>query len=148
MKDKSFVFVLAQIFILWTKRTHRSEIVRLEWLDENSPNCLCHFWNYKSVFLWTLHHASVSWEITLLYVFSWNCTWFGQKEPIKVQNFRLSTAPVKSHLICCLMLGLMTLNNDTKYEEFGEFEFGEIWPAHSKVGGKVIFHDTKKWGKI
>ena len=34
MKDKSFVFVLAQIFILWTKRTRRSEIVRLlsDWM--------------------------------------------------------------------------------------------------------------------
>ena len=32
-----------------------------------------------------MHHSSVSWEITLLYFFSWNCTWFGQKEPIKVQ---------------------------------------------------------------
>ena len=42
-----------------------------------------------SVFLQTLHHSSVSWEMTLLYFFSWNCTWFGQKEPIKVQDFRL-----------------------------------------------------------
>ena len=42
-----------------------------------------------------MDHCSVSWEITLLYFFSWNCTWFGQTEPIKVQNFRLSTADVK-----------------------------------------------------
>ena len=32
--------------------------------------------------------------------FSWNFIWFGQKEPIKVQNFRLSTAHVKFHQIC------------------------------------------------
>ena len=32
--------------------------------------------------------------------FSWNCTWFGPKQPIKVQNFRLSTANVKFHQIC------------------------------------------------
>ena len=35
-----------------------------------------------------MHHSSMSWEITLLYFFSWNFTWFLQKEPIKVQNFR------------------------------------------------------------
>ena len=39
-----------------------------------------------------MHHSWVSWEITLLYFFGWNCTWFGPKEPIKVQNFRLSTS--------------------------------------------------------
>ena len=33
---------------------------------------------------------SVSIEKPLLYFFSWKCTWFGQKEPIKVQNFRIS----------------------------------------------------------
>ena len=40
-----------------------------------------------------MHHSSVSSEITLLYLLSWNFIWFWQKEPIKVQNFRLSTAP-------------------------------------------------------
>ena len=37
-----------------------------EWLDKNSPNSLCHFWNKESVFIQTLHHSSVSWNITLL----------------------------------------------------------------------------------
>ena len=36
-----------------------------------------------------MHHFSVSWEITLLYVFSWNFIWFGQTEPMKMQNFKL-----------------------------------------------------------
>ena len=62
-----------------------------EWLGKSSTVSLRHAWNFKSVFLKTLCHSSVSWEITLLYLFSWNCTWFGQKEPIKVQNFRLLT---------------------------------------------------------
>ena len=39
-----------------------------------------------------MHHSSMSWEITLLYLFSWNFISFLQKEHIKVQNFRLSTA--------------------------------------------------------
>ena len=87
------LYFLAQTFILWTK----SNFQTFEWLDENLPNSLCHVWNYKSVFLKTLHHSLVSWEITLLYFFSWNCTWFGQKEPSKVQNFRLLTAHLKFH---------------------------------------------------
>ena len=81
------------------------------------------------------HHSSVSWEITVLYFFSWKIIWFGQKEPMKVQNFRLSTAHVKFHQICtfidsfCWMyikfqlkksignLCLMTLKSDAKFEK-------------------------------
>ena len=103
-----------------------------------------------------MHHSSVSWEITLLYFFSWNCTWFGQKEPVKVQNFRLSTAHIKFRQIFTLIgsfcwkyikfqlkkyRGLMSYDNEEwckiwrktnflfqKWQEFGEF-----WPEHSKV---------------
>ena len=50
-----------------------------------------------------MDHSSRSWEITLLYFFSWNCTWFGQKEPIKVQDFRLLIAHIKLHQICTLI---------------------------------------------
>ena len=42
----------------------------------------------------------MSWEATLLSFFSWNFIWFGQKQPIKVQNFRLLTAHVKFYQIC------------------------------------------------
>ena len=45
----------------------------------------------------------MSWEITLLYSFSWNFICFGQKKLIKVQNLRLLTAQVKSHKICTLI---------------------------------------------
>ena len=38
----------------------------------NSSNFLCHFSNKKWVFLQSLDHSSVSWEITLLRFFSWN----------------------------------------------------------------------------
>ena len=50
-----------------------------------------------------MHHSSMSWEISLLYFFSWNFIWFLQKEPTTVQNFRLSTAQVKFHQICTLI---------------------------------------------
>ena len=45
----------------------------------------------------------MSLEITLLHFFSWNFIWFGQKEPIRVENFRFSTAQVKFHHICNLI---------------------------------------------
>ena len=50
----------------------------------------------------TFHHSSMSWEIFSV-LFSWNIIWFLQKEPIKVQNFRLSTAQVRFHQICTLI---------------------------------------------
>ena len=34
-----------------------------------------------------------SWEITLLYFFSWNFILFWRREPIRVPNFRLSISP-------------------------------------------------------
>ena len=48
-------------------------------------------------------HSSVSWEITLLYFLCWDFIWFKQKEPIKVENFRLLIAQVKFHQICTLI---------------------------------------------
>ena len=119
MKDKSSVF-----FSLFFQT--------FKWLRENSPNSLCHVWNCKSVFLWTLHHFSVSWETSLLYFFSWNCTWFEQKEPIKVQNFRLSTAHVKLHQICILI--------DSFCWKYIKFQL-------EKYRG-VMSHDPEEWCKI
>ena len=102
---------------------------------------------------------SVWWEITLLYFFSWNCTWFGQKEPIKGQNFRLSTAHVKIHQICTLIDSLKYKILTKKYRGvvphdpqdwciiwrktdllFQKWqEFGKIWPKHSKVSKPCTF---------
>ena len=42
----------------------------------------------------------MSCEKSLLYFCRWNFIWFLQKEPTKVQNFRLLTAQVKFHQIC------------------------------------------------
>ena len=54
--------------------------------SQNSTNS-CHFWNSKSVFLQILHHSSVSWDVFALCLFSWNLTYFQQKEPIKKQSW-------------------------------------------------------------
>ena len=103
-----------------------------------------------------MHHSSVSWEITLLYFFSWNCTWLGQKEHNKVQNFRLSNAHMKFHQIYTLIGSICwkyikfqlkryrgIMSHDTKqwckiwrktdllFQKW--HEFGEFWPQHSKV---------------
>ena len=53
----------------------------------------CHFWNQESVFLQTLHHSLVPWNITLLYCFYLNL--YLKKDPINVQIFRLSTVHMK-----------------------------------------------------
>ena len=79
-----------------------------------------------------MHHSSVSWEITLLYFFSWNFIWFGQEEPIKVQNLRLSTAHVKFHQICTLISSFCW-----KYIKF-----------QLKKYRKVVSHGTEEWCKI
>ena len=101
-------------------------------------------------------HSSVSWEITLLYFLCWDFIWFKQKEPIKVENFRLLIAQVKFHQICTLIgfvcwkyikvqlkgcRGVMPRNTEERCKVRGktEFlfkkwqEFREFWPEHSKV---------------
>ena len=70
------------------------------WLGKNSPNSSCHIGNHKLFFL---KKTSISWEITLLYFFSRNFIWFGQKEPTKMQNLRLSTVHVKFHQVSTLI---------------------------------------------
>ena len=89
------LYFLSQAFIIWTKRARRSEIFRhlIGWVKIHQIPYV--MFETTSQFFFKLHHTSVSWEITLLYFFSWICTWFGQKEPIKVQNFRFSTAQCK-----------------------------------------------------
>ena len=92
-------------------------------------------------------------------LFSWNCIWFGQKEPIKVQNFRFSSAHIKIHQICTLIGSLKYKILTKKYrgvispdpEDWCKIwkktdllfqkwqEFGEIWPKHSKVSKPCTF---------
>ena len=58
-------------FLLWTEGSHQGPYFdTTECSGENLPNSSCHFTNYKSVFLQTLHHSSVSWKITCLHFFS------------------------------------------------------------------------------
>ena len=85
----------------WTFRT-------FECLGENSPNSSCQIWKWSDKSVWTLHLSSMSWEITLLYFFSWNFMWFLQKEPIKVQNLRLDwSGEIWPNLYCLVRLLLL-----------------------------------------
>ena len=55
---------------LSTKVAHQSaNFYTCHCLHKNSPNSSCHFWDQKSVSLQTLHHSSVSWDVTLLCTF-------------------------------------------------------------------------------
>ena len=104
-------------------------------LDKKSPPKepakvkFSHFWVTGWKFTNFLYHV---WEITLLYVFSRKCLWFGQKEPIKVQNFRLSTTHVKLHHICTLI---------------DSFCWKYIKSNLKKYIG-VMPHDSEDWCKI
>ena len=103
-----------------------------EWLGENSPNSLCYVWNHKSDFLQTLHHSSMSWEISRLYSFYLKLYMVWKKEHIKVQNFRLSTAHVKFHQI-----GTLINSFCWKYIKF----------QLKKYRG-VLSHELEVWCKI
>ena len=98
---------------------------------QNSPN-FCHFWKNKSVFLQILHQSSVSWDVTPLYFFSWNFTYFQQKKPIKVQTWWNVAWAVESLKFCSLM---------------GSFCSNHIKFKLKKYSG-VICHDTEEWCKV
>ena len=75
-------------FLLRTKGSHQGpNFDTFKCSGENLPNLSCHFSNHKSVFLRILHHSSMPWKITLLYLFRSNNIYFPQKEPIKVKIF-------------------------------------------------------------
>ena len=71
--------------LLWIKGPNKSpNFAIFVCSDEELPNSSYHFPNHKSLFLQTLHHSLVSWNITPLYFFSSNIMYFGQKQPINV----------------------------------------------------------------
>ena len=104
----------------------------------------------------------MSWEITVLYFFSWNFISLAQNKPIKVQNFRLSTAHVKFHQICTFIGSFcwkyikfqlkkyrVFMSHDTEewctvrrktdllFQEWQEFR--EFWSQHSKFSKFLLW---------
>ena len=120
-------------FLLWIKVWHQSpNFVTFKCSCENLPHSSCDFSNYKSVFLQILHHSSMSWDITSLYLFSWNFIYFQKKEPIKVQIWCNFMWGVESLKFCTLM---------------GSFCQNHI-KSQLKNYRRVIFHDTEQWCKV
>ena len=64
-------------------------------LGQKLWNSSCQLWNDKSVPFQMLHHSSLSWQITPLWILSSYCFNFGLKDPIKISILRLSSALVK-----------------------------------------------------
>ena len=62
---------------------------------QNSSNSSCQFWNEKSIPLQILHHSSLPWHITSLWILSSHFSYFGLKDPINMPISRLSIALVK-----------------------------------------------------
>ena len=87
------------------KRAHSKDIFRLlrGWVKIHQIHHVIFEIRSQFFFKHYITPQRVSWEITLLYFFSWHFIWFGQKELIKVQNFRLLTAYMKFHQICTLI---------------------------------------------
>ena len=77
-------------FLIWRKGSYQSpNFDTFKCSGENLPNSSFRFPNHKLVFIQILHHSSVSCKITPLYFFRSNVIYFAQKEPIKVQMFRV-----------------------------------------------------------
>ena len=86
MTDDSSVNFKLILFQLWSKGSHQNpNFETFKCSGENLPYSSCHFPNHKSFFLQILHHSSVSWKITPLYIFSLKIIYFAQKEHIKVK---------------------------------------------------------------
>ena len=64
-------------------------------LGQNLSNSSCQFWNGKSIPLQILHHSSLSWYITPLWILRSYFSNFGLKDPINIPILRLSIALVK-----------------------------------------------------
>ena len=59
------------------------------------PYASCHSPNHKSAFPQILHDFSVSW----LFIFSFHLKYFANKEPIRVEILRISSAQIKIYQI-------------------------------------------------
>ena len=130
MKDNSSVFFLAQTSYTLDKNSPLKwnwNFQTFEWMGEKSPNSSCHNWNHKSVFLSTLHHSSMSWEISLLYFYMIFTE--GTHDSAKFQTFDCS-GEISPNLYFDRLLFLKVYKVSAK-----------------KKYGKNMSHDTKVWSK-
>ena len=148
-RDVTLLYFFIENFIFFRqKEPIKVQIFRLSTMSWELT--LLYFFSWNFIWLWkltkfqshlksqvsftfsSLDHSSESWELTLLYFFSWNFILFGQKEPIRVWNFRLSTDQVKIHQICTLISSFLW-----KYTQFQQEKYNA-----------VTCKDTEDWWKI
>ena len=109
----SFIQILHHCSASWKITPLHCFISNFYTLDKKSLSIWVAGWKFTKFFISCLK-LQVSFSLNFASLFSvirdnssvffnWNCTWFGQKERSKVQNFRLSTAYVKFHQICTLI---------------------------------------------
>ena len=93
----------------------------------------------------------MSWEISLLYICSWNFIWFLQKESTTVKNFRLLNARVKFHQICTLIgyfwwkyikLQLKKYGGDMILKSGGKFEEKLTCGLENDMRNLATFHQN------
>ena len=80
----NFCLFLFSSAILLSKVKSISQLV-----NKNLQNSSCHSRKYKWVFLQIFHQSSLESNITPLYFFSANIIYYGQKQPIQVQIFKI-----------------------------------------------------------
>ena len=93
MKDKSSVFFSSNVIYSEQRESSKVKFLDFWMIGWKFTKILMSYLELQVIF----HHSLVSCVVTVLYFFSWNFIWFQQKECIKMQNFRLSTARVKFH---------------------------------------------------
>ena len=148
-KDNSSVFFQLKPHILWTKEPIGVKFSDFWVVGWKFTKFLMSYLKLKVSF--SLNLASfplnlVSWEITLLYFFSWKFLSFGQKKPIKVQNFRIPTAHMKFNQICTL-----TGSSYWKYTKFQLKKYRGVVSWHWRVIQKFDLSFGKwheKFGKF
>ena len=86
----SYILRTVEQLILRPKKSHQSpNFETFKRSAENLSNFLCHFWKPKSVFLQMFYQYWVLSSITPLYFLSSSIIYFGQKQPIEVQIFKV-----------------------------------------------------------
>ena len=147
-----FCILLAQTLHTFSKSSpSKSKFSNFPMLALKFTKFLKSFFKQKSVFLQSLNLFSVSWEIILLYFFSWNFLCYWQKRHIKVQfsDFRLFTwkltkllfslnftppffVTYNSSEIFCLRHYMVLIKMPHQCTTFSEFErSNESWPNSS-----------------
>ena len=94
------IFVAQTFYTLNKKSSWNRNFQTFEWLGENPPNYSCRVWKHNSVFFLTLHHSSVSWGITLLYI---SAEMLHNKDKRNLSKCKVTTAHVKFLQICTLI---------------------------------------------